>query len=536
MRKPAAILLVLCSLAITAAGQQFAVRWSDKFKYNNGIRHKNVYIKTIAAEKGTVISIFRVTKSNVHDQDYELLQFNEQPEMKGQTELDYPANGKEGFVDIVKMKGANYLLEYSYTSKDAIELYATPFDLHSFRQGKNRQKIADLDNRGAQTTTPALGMGGRIYTMNDLAVLYSSDSSKLLLYYEPERKKKDTKNMQFVILDQQMQQIKYLQHQWAEPFNRVLTSGLSVDNDGRVYLLYNVYEKSVEKEFIRNDDGEKIPAYTTHLLTFDRSGQSTHSFDSEGKFIHQGNIGYTAEDKIIIIGLYKDRYDGRITGVFRAAAPGDGEKVAGIEFTAFPAELLQKIEIDDQAKSSGSKPGLDNGFDAGYTVSVSDGVNHMIAEYFGSKPLNQSSRDTKGDMLVTTFLPDGKINFQRIPRFEQTINVNASFNITSANTYRPEYFEDKLLLFYIDAESNLSRSLNLPSERFGDERKSALVAAVLSHDGMLLSRKLVYTHVGLGGYATDLNFSCIAKNKYIVYARQSAVFKSGALIGILSIK
>jgi hypothetical protein len=533
MRNPATIILVLCSLAITTAGQQFSVRWSDKFKYNNGLRHKNEYIKTISAEEGTVVSIFRVTKSNSYDRDYELLQFDGQPALKGQTELDYPPNGKEGFVDIVKMKGVNYLLEYSYTSKDAIELYATPFNLNSFQQGENRKKIADLDNRDAQTTTPSLGVGGRVYSMYDLTILYSSDSSKLLLYYEPERKKKDRKNMQFVILDQQMQQLKYLQHEWTESFNKVLTTGLSVDNYGRVYLLYNVYEKSVEREFIRSD-GEKIPSYTTHLLTFDRSGQSTHSFDSEGKFIHNGNIGYTAEGKIILIGLYKDRYNGRISGVFRSAVPDPGEtKIAGIKFTVFPTELLQKIETDDQAKSNGSRPGLDNGFDAGYTVSVSDGVNHMIAENFD---VDKGSRFAKGDMLVTTFLPDGKINFQRIPRFEQTVNINASFNLVSANSYRPEYFEDKLLLFYFDAETNLARSLNLPPEKFADERKSALVAAVLSHDGILLSRKLVYTHVGLGGYATDLNFSSIAKNKYIVYARQSAVFKAGALIGILSIK
>src|SRR6185436_18456136 len=117
--------------------------------------------------------------------------------------------------------------------------------------------------------------------------------------------------------------------------------------------------------------------------------------------------------------------NGRVTGVFRSepVAAAQGKTLLNVVFTPFTADLLALIDKDDQGKSSGSKPGLDNDFRPGFIISLSDGVNHMIAEYFDidySGAYNESTRYTKGDFVVTTFMPDGKVIFQRVPRHQQT--------------------------------------------------------------------------------------------------------------------
>src|SRR6185503_16317439 len=160
----------------------------------------------------------------------------------------------------------------------------------------------------------------------------------------------------------------------------------------------------------------------------DAKTKTIYSFSNNGKFIHQPVIGYNDKKEVVLLGLYKEKYNGRLSGVFcsEPVISAQTKTLSNLKFTPFPSDLLKLIDNDNRGKSSGNDPGLDNEFHPGYIVSVSDGVNHLIIEYF---VVNRHATTRElinfviGDLLVSTFQANGKVFFQRLPRNQLAPNT-----------------------------------------------------------------------------------------------------------------
>src|SRR6185436_5735098 len=102
--------------------QSFSIKWSDKFNLTSGIFSNNIYIKSLPATNGNIISLFGKIKSAGLNNDYILVKFNEKPEVTGQIALEYPTSTKESFIDIVKLKNNFYIIRIRYSTKDNAEV------------------------------------------------------------------------------------------------------------------------------------------------------------------------------------------------------------------------------------------------------------------------------------------------------------------------------------------------------------------------------------------------------------------------------
>jgi len=519
--------------------QSFSIKWSDKFNLTSGIFSNNIYIKSLPATNGNIISLFGKIKSAGLNNDYILVKFNEKPEVTGQIALEYPTSTKESFIDIVKLKNNFYIIRIRYSTKDNAEVLLNKLNIEKLKIEPAEKKIMDIDESGTRNTI--IQMGPEEMYRHDLDISYSSDSSKLLLAYEPRQKKKDAKSIQVAVVSDNLEKVYTYNYEWTEAYNKVDITNMDVDNYGNAYIGYNIYEKSFDREFVKSD-GDKIPSYTTYMnVITDAKTKTTYSFNNKGKFIHQPALGYNDKMEVVLLGLYKEKYNGRITGVFSSepVISAQTKTLSNLKFTPFPSDLLELMDNDNRGKSSGNNPGLDNDFRPGYVVSVSDGVNHLIIEYFEITRTGANREFVnfiKGDFLVSTFQTNGKVFFQRLPRNQQTQNQVSSTNISSANAFTPTYFEDKLLLFYNDDEKNVTKNINEKPEKFQTESKSVLTAAVMTHDGKIITRKIVYSHKDINGYVSNLRFTEIKENTYVVFAFDPGNFKHGIKIGLLAIK
>ena len=526
---------VFLFFCVSTGAQQFSIKWSKKFAITSGIFSNNVYIQSLPTGNGTTISLFKKIKSFGMANDYILVKFNTQPDVEKQAELNFPDGGREGLIEMVKLQNNFYLVKYRISSKESADIVISKLNPETLTTEGPEKRIGTIDDLGsASSSIEKMILDPALYTS------YSSDSSKFVIAFEPDQKRKENKKMQVMVFNNNLLKVYSKFYEWNNPSNKVYIPNISIDNTGRVLVLYNIYEKDFEKELLRSD-GEKIPSYTSHLLVVDENGVASSDINSNGKFIHNASIAYNEKKQPLLIGIYKEKNNSRLTGVFRAAVnPGQSNKtVSDINFTPYPQDLLDKADKDNQGKSSGKNPGLDNNFHTNYVVCVSDGINHMISEYFDidSKGANNEfTKFIKGDFIITTFQANGKPEFQRLPRYQQTMNSVSSTNISQAGSYTPDYFNDKLVLFYNDGTENINKDLNEGPEKFSGEKKSALTVAILSHEGKLQKRKLVYDHSGMDGYVTNLRFTEIKENQYLIFAFKAGNFKHGMMVGTLLIK
>jgi hypothetical protein len=537
MKKKLLIIFLVLSV-FNLKAQQFSVKWSQKFALTSGIFTNNRYLKSFAAPGGTVITLFRKIKSSGFDNDYIVVKFNTQPDIEKQLELDYPVNGKEGLIDVIKLKDKFYLLQYRYTEKDNAQVFAVKLNPETLAKEGEEIKVTDIDDTDSKGNIKALGIG-TIYSF-DPDVSYSTDSSHLMIFYEPFQRRRDTKKAEVIVFNQNLEGVYRKAYEWTDNVAKVALMNYFVDNDGRAYLFYNVYEKNVYVNVVTGD-GDKIPGYNSYLTVIDAKTVNTAKINAEGKFLHNISLGYDKNSEHTLIGIYRNRHDGRLSGAFRAGVNVDNDiNISALEFTPFPEDMLEKVDRDGQGKKDGKNSGLDNDFELGYVISTIDGVNHMIVEYFDkvSKKVDEFTvtRYTKGDFIVITVSPENKIEFQRLPREQRTSNEVTSTNITKHGSYTPVYFKDKLLLFYNDDEDNIMKDINEKPEKFYSEKKSALAVGIMTHKGKLINRRMVYSHSAMDGYVTDLRFTEVKPNTYLVFAYKSGNYKHGIMIGILTIK
>ena len=123
-------------MTITFVGmaQRLAVRWNEKYKAPEGQYQNLQFIKAAPTNEDAVIAIYRKINPSLFDNDYVLVKMNSKLDPSGEQKLDYPANGSEGMIDILKLKQTNYLLEYKVKGDKYAELFLTPINLKTFKK------------------------------------------------------------------------------------------------------------------------------------------------------------------------------------------------------------------------------------------------------------------------------------------------------------------------------------------------------------------------------------------------------------------
>ncbi|HEY5773908.1 MAG TPA: hypothetical protein VIS75_14830, partial [Chitinophagaceae bacterium] len=245
------IFLLFC---VSTGAQQFSIKWSKKFAITSGIFSNNIYIQSVPTGNGTTISLFKKIKSFGMANDYILVKFNTLPDVEKQAELNFPDGGREGLIEMVKLQNNFYLVKYRMSSKESADIVISNLNPETLTTEGPEKKIGTIDDLGsASSSFEKMILNPALYTS------YSSDSSKFVIAFEPDQKRKENKKVQVMVFNNDLLKVYSKFYEWNNPSNKVYIPNISIDNTGRVLVLYNIYEKDFEKELLRSD-GEKIPS------------------------------------------------------------------------------------------------------------------------------------------------------------------------------------------------------------------------------------------------------------------------------------
>jgi hypothetical protein len=516
--------------------QTFSVKWGTDFRLTSGIFENNIYLKSIPTGKGGAISVFVKKESFKTNNDFILAKINSKAQIESHLELPFVNNLKEGFLDIVKLQNSFFILKYRFISDEKAQLVVNRLDADKFVIEKEEKLIGELEASEKRGPFNVFA-GGSLYLFN-ASVHYSPDSSKLVIINDPFQKRKSTKKVNLLILNNDLSKTYATEFTFSSPYNKTLVRSNSITNEGKVVVLYNIYEKDYQMMFYGN--GDKIPLYTSHMLVVDETKKNNITINTSDKFLHSAHISYSETGSPLLLGFYKDKHDGRLSGAIRANINMNADQtgtISNIKFKAFDEDLLKKIDRDNQGQKDGKNPGLDNDFFVNQLLCVDNGFNSIVLEYFNTiSHSNGAVETTKGNLIISSFLPDGNIVFQLIPRKQKTPNQAGSSNLLGPGFYTIDYFKDNMILFYNDKDENIYKNIDESPEKFGEERNSALVVAALSANGKLKTRKIVYTHEGMDGFVTNLNFTKITDNTYLVYTIKAGALKHALKAGIITMK
>lgn len=512
---------------LSAKSQRLAVRWVEKFKAPDGLYQNLQFMKAVPSVEDGLISVYRKINKSLYDNDYVLVKLNAKLDAPGDIKLEYPANGNEGMIDVLKGKQTNYILEYKVKGNKMAELYLTPINLKTLKKEISTKKIVDLIDNDLLTKYDGETLAYSVY----LDVLYSPDSSKILLNYYA---KTDAENkMESLVLSNAGQVLYNAIHTWNTPSENRQMQKPYIDNDGKCYFTWRNYAKSFNKE-VEKGEGDQIPSFTSHLMVVDKDVKTQYSFETEGKYLNDMAIGYNKDKKPIVMGTYKDKYDGRINGVFTTPAISTDEKISNLIFTAFPDGLQKKIELDLELKPG--KPGLTNDYYVGSTICGNNGVNYMVSEFFKQGNSENAAFYEKGDLVVTTFKSDGTVVFQGLPRRQSIAASLTSNEYLAPNEFLTMIVDNKLVVLYGDVEENAMQEIKEKPIKFKETGKTVVLGAVVNAEGKLLGRKMVFSHLDLEGFIFNYKLCSFRTNTYAIFATKPNNAKDGMVLGLLNAK
>ncbi len=513
--------------SLVAISQRLAVRWVEKYKAPEGLYQNLQFIKAVPTAEDALISIYRKMNAAVYDNDYVLVKMNAKLDAAGEIKLDYPTNGNEGMIDILKMKQTDYLLEYKVKGNQLAELYLTPINLKTFKKEISTKKIVDLVDNDLLAKNDGEKQAYSVY----LDVVYSPDSSKILLNYYA--KFQEENKMESVVLSNSGQVLYNAIHTWEDAAENRQMQKPYIDNDGKCFILWRSYDKAFNKE-VEKGEGEQIPSFKSHLMLVEKDNKTMYTFNCDGKYLNDMAIGFNKDKKPLVMGTYKDKYNGRINGVFISPAVGAEISIGNLVFTPYHDGLQKKIELDLELKPG--KQGLTNEYYVGSTISAAEGVNYMVSEYFKQGNSENAAFYEKGDIVVTTFENDGNVVFQCLPR-RQSIAASLTGNeYLAPNELVTMIVDNKMVVLYGDNEENGMQDLKEKPIRFYKTNKSVVLAAAFNNVGKLLSRKIIFNHLDLEGYIYNYKLCPFRINTYAIFATKPNEAKDGMLMGLLNAK
>ncbi len=127
-----------------------------------------------------------------------------------------------------------------------------------------------------------------------------------------------------------------------------------ITDDGKVYVALKHYDKEVTRERVR-ENGERItPSYIYKLFVYSNATEKAKeiSFNLDNHFIEGTKLIYDKKGTVTAAGLYKTKYNGRITGAFYAVFDPNTSEVKNPKMVHFPEELLTLVDKDNFASDS----------------------------------------------------------------------------------------------------------------------------------------------------------------------------------------
>jgi hypothetical protein len=521
-------LLLICSIN----AQQVTLNWGEESKveldYNSFVTGKGTDLIKLCFEysggglfggKRTVTPVVSRYNSKLAEQGVKRYEVDE----KGIS-----------FLNLLSVKEKLHLFTSQYDkATKATSFYCQTLDVVSLNPKGNPKNLGSFDaiNKSAQST-----VGYEV----------SKDSSKILMLGLSPYSKKENEKYYIAVYDDNMNkqwdntvELPY-KDKFVEIFDRLVT------NDGKVGVLIKHYDQEVTKETVKVG-GEKIPSYTTKFLLYEKGVDKPTEYilNLNSKFIHTLQLTSDIDNNLTLFGLYKNKYDGYVSGYFITTIDKVTKAVNNVKMDAFPMEFLEMIKKDKQGSDKEKDPGLYNAFSLATVVDRNDGSKDYILEYRSEVYIQPSSYRSNGmwvstpgywiynygDIIDICIKPNNSTVLTRIPKMQTSKNIRIYSNF-QALTYK-----DKLLLFYNDDKDNVDRDLAKKPETLTKFNKCVLVKTVVDAKGSF-TRESVFDHSDTKLTVCVRECVIVGKNRIGLYAQKNGGLFAAAkdMIGVLEVK
>ncbi len=519
------LLLFISAISTNLLAQTFDVTWSDK------MRLKYDFDDAVPIGDGkTIVLKLKIVRASIFNGGGSatpiFMLVNEKTETLKEVELQIEE--KYAILKGFEKYGNNVFFTYSVYDKESknTTIYALKINQKTLAvDDKTILGVYESDSRGDQA---------------EASYKLSQDSSKILLFVEGPERKKENKKFFVGVFDTDLKKIwaKEIELPILEKFVSIYDK--DVTDDGKVFVAVKHYDKEVNRESIR-ENGAKIPSYTYKLLAYSNGNAAAKeiTFNTNNNFIQGTKLTYNKTGNITVAGLYKQKYNGRITGAFYANFDGNTTQVKNPTMVNFDEELVRLVDKDGFGSDNKKDPGLSSNFKINQILTRPNGSVDLVSEFYqliiSTTYNSQTGRSTTsyryyyGDIVNTNITKDGKATFTRIPKNQKAVNMNLFLG------YFPFIYKDKLVLLFNDDKDNIDRDLEKRPDDVMNFKKSVLAAATIDANGVL-SRQAIFSNDEEDYIALPRNFTKISDDAILISSDLFKLFKKRTRFGVLKVK
>ena len=322
----------------------------------------------------------------------------------------------------IKQMGDDFFLFTTYRDKKLKITYL-------YSQKLNRKTLAF--SKPKELAKSSYG-GYRKRQSPSYSFVVSADSNYLMFITDLPSNKDESDRFGLIVYDENMREI------WSKKSVEVEETEYNfyrydaqIGNDGKVYLLAKIYDKS--RKYKRGEID-----YTFEMLVYEEETDEPERFDVsiEGKFMSDVTFERTDNGDIQVVGFFSDKA-GVQSGVFNLLIDGESYTSSNQETTEFPTDFIVQHSSEKEKKKARRKEAKGKkiafySYDIDELVENPDGTITMIGEQYRYYQTchtdangNQSCTNhyIYGNIIIVKFDENGETEWMElIPKFQHTTN------------------------------------------------------------------------------------------------------------------
>ena len=366
------------------------------------------------------------------------------------------------------------------------ELYVQTVNTQKMLLNKDIRKIAEIDYSGH----------GK-YNSGDFYFNTSSDTSKLLITYEPPYDKKNKVNFGFSVFNEKMNNI------WSNdvrlPYSSKLfdMESIKVDYKGDVYVIGRLFKE--KRRYVARDGS---PNFTYQIISIANDGKKINEYEAklDDKFITDIQVEIAPNDDIVCAGFYSDKGTYTIRGSFYLSIDAESKNIKNTGMKRFDKKFMMQTMTEKERKRANrkAKKGKElemQDYELDEIIMRSDGGAILVAEQFDIHVVTHRSSNGVttsttyyyyDNIIVVNIKPDGQIDWATtIPKHQLSTNDGGYYS-----SYVLSVVGDKMYFIFNDNEENLNwkpgdeiENTRYNSGLFGNKSVSTLACVMVDGKG-----------------------------------------------------
>jgi len=459
------IMFFLISFHITA--QQFNVSIKDNLKYSGYSREgkfgNRIYALEDVVKKRTTTEVKLIV--NKKDENNELVLKSSPTPLR----LIWPKSAK-----LFQSGGRLYLTFQEREVKGYAEFKVAEIDTTTMEIGTPRI-IADF-KKGGYDTKPGTGWESQDRDYFER----SPDSSKFLFFFANEV---SAANIYICVTDTNLNVLWQRMENLGRSSNELSIKRAVIDNNGNVYLAYKL---------IGSKKVQFAPGDINHIAVFnDKKKVIDKKIDLKEAQMKEIALRISQNNESLLFGgfYFVEDFD-FLEGAFSGQMNLQDYKIAGVRKEDFPDKLLAELETDGWAETKKKKYGVRSNI-IPFPFSLPDGSVTIFGEFRRTEQgTNYKTGAPTGSFMIAGSILYINLNnsssiFSRIPK------ARVSAGTATGDSYSVFTVDDKIILFYNDKESNLSKKLSEAPDRSDNYSNVVLAAAIIDKNGAVSRQKVV---------------------------------------------